>query len=336
MKRTGFYCCAIAGCLALFAGCVEQGEKVNRYAFITNGVAEFWVLAQRGAEDAADELGVKATVLMPADAVDQQSQVEDSIARGFSGIAISPIDPENQNDLLNQAAAATVLITHDSDAPDSNRLVYVGMDNYTAGRLCGELVREALPNGGKVMLMIGRLGQDNAERRRQGTIDGILDRSVDATRSDPVNEVIEENGFTILGTLTDEFNTSKAKANAEDTLSRHPDIDAMVGLFAYNPPAIIQALEQAGKLGEIQIIGFDEDAQTLAGIESGSVYGTVVQNPYQYGYQSIELLHRIAIGDFEPDPENPAVEIAARQVRKDNVVAIREEIEALLSGGAEE
>ena len=92
--------------------------------------------------------------------------IEDLLTKGIDGIAVSPIDPVNQTELLNQAAKKTTLITHDSDAPDADRLVYIGMSNYDAGRLCGKLVKEALPKGGKIMIFIGRLEQDNAMHQR--------------------------------------------------------------------------------------------------------------------------------------------------------------------------
>jgi ribose transport system substrate-binding protein len=65
------------------------------------------------------------------------------------------------------------------------------MDNYTAGRMCGELVREALPKGGKVMLFIGRLEQDNARLRRQGVIDALLGRPHDPKNFDPPGKVLQ-------------------------------------------------------------------------------------------------------------------------------------------------
>lgn len=326
--------CPIPGSLVvvvafLVSACGENpggpGESESadsaRYAFITNGVAEFWTIAEAGVEDAAEELGVEASVLMPGSLADQKQMIEDAITRGLDGIAVSPIDSANQTDLLDEVAGLTNLITHDSDAPESKRLAYIGMDNYTAGRLCGELVKEALPEGGEVMILIGRMEQDNSRKRRQGVIDELLDRSFDPERFDPPGEVIEGEKFTILDTLTDGFDLTKAKANAEDALSRYPEIDGMVGLFAYNPPAILQALEQAGKIGEVEVIGFDEDAQTLAGIQAGSVHGTVVQNPYEYGYQSVALLHEIANGDRSRIAESDFISIPGRQIRQDNVDA---------------
>src|SRR5207249_2766580 len=96
--------------------------------------------------------------------------------RGVSGIAISPISAANQVGLLNDAAAKTNVITHDSDAPASKRLCFVGTDNYKAGRAAGKLVKEALPEGGKIMIFVGRLEQLNAAQRQLGVIDELGDR----------------------------------------------------------------------------------------------------------------------------------------------------------------
>ncbi|MDA8909007.1 MAG: sugar-binding protein [Verrucomicrobiales bacterium] len=310
------------------AGCQDSEPGVKRFAFISNGVAEFWKIAEAGANQAGEDFGIEVNVLMPGSLSDQKQMMEDSITRGMDGVAVSPIDSSNQTDMLNEVAAATLLVTHDSDAPDSDRLAYIGMDNYTAGRLCGDLVKEALPDGGEVMIFIGRMEQDNSRKRRQGVIDAILDRSVDPERFDPPGEVIKGEKYTILGTLTDGFDLSQAKANAEDTISKFPDIDAMVGLFVYNPPAILQALEQSGKIGEVQVIGFDEQDETLAGIQAGTVYGTVVQDPYAYGYESMKLLNEIANGNRSGLENGPVISIPGRQIRKDNVDAFWADLKA--------
>lgn len=300
------------------SGSGSSGKK--KIAFVTNGVASFWTIAGAGVKTAGEKFGVETETLMPVEGIgDQKRIIEDLLTRGVDGIAVTAIDPANQGDLLNKAAKRTKLITHDSDAPASDRLLYIGMDNYKAGRLCGELVREAMPNGGTVMLYIGRLEQDNAKRRRQGTIDGMLGRPENPERFDPPSEVIEENGFKIVGTLTDQFDRAKGKANAEDTLAKHPDIGCMVGLFEYNPPLLLEALKQAGKLGKVKVVAFDEADATLAGIQDGSVHGTVVQNPYMYGYKSVEILSELAKGNTSVIPANKFIDIPARQIRKDKV-----------------
>ena len=168
---------ALVALVVSWVGCAPSGggDDKPRFAFVTNMPASFWVIAQKGVEKAGEDLDVHVSVDMPADGVTGQKRVlEDLLARGVQGIAVSVIDPANQTDILNEVAGRTTLITHDADAPDSERMVYIGMDNYTAGRMCGELVKEALPNGGKVMIFVGRVEQDNGRRRRQGVIDELL------------------------------------------------------------------------------------------------------------------------------------------------------------------
>lgn len=325
--------CSLAGCSS--RGTDEQssaGQGGPQFAFITNGVADFWTIAAIGAKNAGKELDVDVTVIMPSNLTDQTRKIEDLLSRGTDGIAISPIDPKNQGGILDEAAERTILITQDSDAPDSKRLVYVGMDNYKAGLMCGELARKGLPDGGKVMLFIGRLDQDNAQRRRQGCIDALLGRSPDPTRRDPAGEELtsDDGKYIILGTLTDQFDRAKAKANAEDALTRHPDLAAMVGFFEYNPPLILEALDRAGKLNQVKVIAFDENETMLQGIVDGTVVGTVVQDPYNYGYESIRVLKELHAGNESVIPENKFIDIPARTIDSSNVAEFWDDLKVKL------
>jgi ribose transport system substrate-binding protein len=297
-----------------------SGSTLN-VAFVTNQIADFWNIAKAGCRDAEKDLGVKVEVKMPPEAsvVKQKQIVEDLISSGIQGIAISPLDADNQIAWLDGIAAKVPLITHDSDAPKAKRLCYIGMDNYKAGRMCGELIKTALPDGGAVMLFIGRLEQDNSKHRRQGVIDELLGRPVpeshDKISYDPVDEVIKGEKYEILDTLTDQGKTEVAKQKAADAINAFPQMKAMVGLFEYNPPACYQALKQAGKLGQIQLIGFDENDVTLQGIKDGTVAGTIVQNPYEYGYQSVKILKDI----LEKKEVKDFIDIPPRKVTKENV-----------------
>ncbi len=300
MKKTiGLALCLVT--LISFSGCEPKQQNNSgktRVAFITNGPASFWDVAEKGVQAAGKDFDVEVKVFMPTDDVAGQKRVvEDLLVDGIDGIAISAIDPEGQQDLLNSAAEQTNLITHDSDAPNSKRLCYIGMDNYDAGRICGEVVREALPEGGKIMLFIGRIDQDNARLRRQGLIDAILGRDSDSSRFDKQGQSITEGKYTILDTRVDGFDFAKAKADASDAISKYPEMNCMVGLFAYNPPLCLEAVKEAGKLGKIKIVAFDEDDTTLQGIIDGEIYATVVQNPYMYGYESIRVLAALAKGE---------------------------------------
>lgn len=314
-------------------GTTETGDDGSKpkVAYVTNGIASFWVIAEKGAQDGAKEFNADVEVLMPGNGVeDQKRMCQDALANGIQGIAISPIDSKNQKELLDEIAENTIMITHDSDAPDSKRVCYIGVDNYQAGRACGALVKEAMPDGGSVMIFVGRLGQANARLRRQGVIDELLDRSEDNTRyDDPSQGEIKGEKYTILDTRTDGFDFGKAKAQAQDAIAKYDDLGCMVGLFAYNPPLILDAVRDAGKIGEIKLVGFDEEEGTLQGIVDGDVYGTVVQNPYEYGRQSVRVLAALARGDKSVIPEGGFMNIPARSIRKDNVEEFWNELKKL-------
>lgn len=326
LARVALGVCVVGAlALPLSSGCdrgtsSSSGAAKPKVVYITNGVADFWTLAKVGAQTAAKDVDADVEVLMPKNIEEQQRMVQDSLTRGVDGIAISPINSANQGDLINDAAARTKLITHDSDAPNTKRLAYIGMSNYDAGRMCGKLVKEALPDGGSVIIMVGRPEQDNAGLRRQGVIDELLDRPVNpAGPRDPLTgSEIKGEKYTILATMTDQFERPIAARNATDAMNKYDNIGAMVGLFEYNPPMILEAIgDKAGK--EIKVIGFDEAQTTLQAIKDGRCHGTIVQDPYRYGYESVKMLAALARGDQSVLPANGFLDIPAKAIKKDNV-----------------
>jgi ribose transport system substrate-binding protein len=153
-------------------------SKPIKLAFVTNSVDLFWVLAQKGCERADEVLNTKTQVTFPSQgSVDEQKQaIEQAVNNSFDGLAISPINPENQVDMLNEAAEKMSVICQDSDAPKSNRKFYLGTSNYLAGRAAGKLVKQAIPDGGKVMVFVGKLEVLNAQERSKGLIDELGDK----------------------------------------------------------------------------------------------------------------------------------------------------------------
>ena len=323
----------------VLAGCGKEDEsrppgtaaKV-KVAYVTNGIDPFWNVAAAGARAGAKEFNADVEIVMPQGLDDQKRKIEGLLARGIDGIALSPIDAVNQASFIDEAASKTPLITHDSDAPTSKRLCFVGMDNYAAGRAAGKLVKEALPGGGKLMIFVGRLEQLNAQQRRQGVLDEVLDRpaqSLDALKYDPNQGEIKGAKYTIVSTRTDGFDYAKAKANAEDAMASTPDLACMVGLFAYNVPMCLEALKGAGKTGKIKVVSFDEQDGTLQGIKDGLVHGTVSQQPFEYGRHSVRILAGLARKDKSVLPPKGFLEIEIRVVKKDNVEAFWGELKKL-------
>jgi ribose transport system substrate-binding protein len=287
----------------------------HKLAFVTNNASDFWVIARKGTEKAAKEIpNIEIEFRIPADstAAEQQRIIDDLLAKGIHGIAISPVDPVNQTQMLNRVAAQTLVVTQDSDAPNSNRACYVGTDNVAAGRQAGELLKEALPQGGKIMVFVGTLDASNAQQRNQG-----------------LKEALDGSNIQIIDVRTDNTDRVRAKANAADTLVNNPDIAGMVGLWSYNGPAILSAVQEANNVDKVKIIAFDEEDPTLAGIKQGAIYATVVQQPFEFGFRSMELMSKILNGDRSGIPATKQIFVPTKAVKKDNVDAFTKEINAL-------
>lgn len=284
-------------------------------AFVTNNASDYWTIVRKGAEAAiAGKPNVHLQFIMPADAqaATQKSDVDDAIAKGVKAIAISPIDAKNQTPWLDEVAAKVPLITQDSDAPDSKRLCYIGTDNHAAGLMAGQLIREALPQGGKIMLFVGKRDAQNAHDRELG-----------------VRDALKGSNIQILDVRTDDADHGRAKTNAADALVHDPDLAAMVGLWSYNGPAILSAVQDANDVGKVKIICFDEEDQTLAGIKSGAIYGTVVQQPWQFGNLGTKMLMDLANGNTQNVPKSGLNIIATQAIKKDNVDAFKAKLDKL-------
>ena len=301
--------------LSCNSGGGDNASKELRLAFVTNNSADFWTIARQGVEKADAELNdVTADFKITSDgtAAEQKRIIDDLLAGGISGIAISPVDPQNQTALINDAASKALVFTQDSDAPESNRACYVGTDNVAAGRQAGELIKEVLPAGGKIMLFVGKLDARNAQERIQG-----------------IKEVLMGTKIEIVDTRTDDADAVRAKSNAADAIVKYPDIKALVGLWSYNGPAILSAVKDARKTGQIRIVAFDEADETLAGIQDGLIHGTVVQQPYEFGYQAIKLMDQVLKGDKSVIPANRQIIIPTLIVNKANVEEFTRKINEL-------
>ena len=156
MNRHAAKLVASVACLGLLtAGCEPRGgnatggTKTLKLAFVTNNSADFWTIARRGVEKADAELAdVETEFRITADgtAAEQQRIVDDLLTKGVHGIAISPVDPDNQGPLIDAASKRAVVFTQDSDAPQSSRTCYIGTDNLAAGRQAGEARRRPTPD----------------------------------------------------------------------------------------------------------------------------------------------------------------------------------------------
>lgn len=315
MKRRSLLAAPAALALAGAPRILHAQEK-KTLAFVVNVSADFWTIARRGIEKANrehPEFNMEMIVPGQASAAEQRRIVDELLARKVAGIAISAINPGNSTEMLNRAASQAVLFTTDSDAPASNRVVYIGTDNVAAGREAGGQMKKALPNGGKAMLFVGTMDADNARERVQG-----------------IREALQGGNIEIVDIRTDESDMARAKRNVEDVLARYADIDLLVGLWAYNTPQIYQAVKGAGREGRVKVVGFDEDGLTLRGVADGTIYSTVVQQPFEFGYQSMVGMVKYLNNDRDFIPASKQIIIPTRIIDKSNVEEFQKQMRDLL------
>ena len=193
-----------------------------------------------------------------------------------------------------------------------------------------EMVREE--NLIKVALEIKKGGELVAYAEDEATWVGELDSS-DEDRNSLKGRAYGK--FTILDeVLTDGADRSLAKKNAESTLRKHPDVDAMIGLWAYNAPQCLEALKDANKLGEVKVFSLDEDPVVLDAIKEGHCEGTIVQDPYLFGYDSIRHLKDIVVNEKMPElDEGRNIPVPLRTIVKDNVEEFRKTVVDRLAAG---
>ena len=269
----------------------------TRIQCITGGPDPYWKRVLTGAEVAAKKFGAELSVLMPEStdtAVAEQTEaLSEADAKKFDGLMISPLDPDKQTRLISAAASELFVATFDNETPDALTHYHVGANNHNGGRLLAQLVQKALPDGGKIAIFAGDNVRQTARIRRQVLINELGGRDAHEQVSDDLEEPIEAGKYVIVGTYIDNRNYDQAIQNARQALEDHPDLQCMVGLYSKNGPACVAAVDGADKSSKVQIVAFDDLADTLQGVRDGKIIGTVVQDPYAYGYETVRLLSEL-------------------------------------------
>ncbi|MGN6307502.1 MAG: sugar-binding protein [Mesorhizobium sp.] len=301
--------------VGLSATTMASAQDKPTLAFVVNGASDFWKAAEAGVKKAQGELpdfNMELKYPEQASVAIQQRLMDDLVTAGVKAIMVSAVDPKTSTEGLNKIASETALFTTDSDAPQTNRVAYIGSSNVDAGKQAAEIAKKAMPDGGKCMGFVGLLGADNAKERIQGMKDGLAGSKI---------ELVDVRG--------DDIDQTRAKANVEDALVANPDITCMVGFYSYNTPRIYEALRDSGKLGQITVVGFDDDPITLGGVKEGNIAGTVVQQPFEWAYQGMKLMAAYVKGDKSGIPESKLIIVPTKIIGKDDVDAYAANLKAM-------
>jgi ribose transport system substrate-binding protein len=286
-------------------------QAAKKYAFVTNNPSDYWKTAAAGVHKYEKEAGVTVDIKLPPNGkVEEQNQMlEELVAQGYDGIAVSVIAPDDQIAEINKAAAKANVICFDSDCPKSNRLCYIGTNNVEAGKALGDQIVKLLPNGGKMAVFVGSFGADNAKQR----LDGI-------------KQEIQGHNIEIAAQKEDQIDRNKARTNVEDVLNGYSDLNLVCGLWSYNGPAIAKAIDASGKKGKVLAAVFDGEGGTLDGIASGTISCTVVQEPFEMGYLSSKMLNELSTQGKSVVPNPPFIKTGVRVIDAANLASFQKEL----------
>jgi ribose transport system substrate-binding protein len=245
----------------------------SKYALLTNAVAPFWTAAQIGASRASGEINVPITFQAPTAAeklTQQLSMLETFVNDGYNAITFSAIDRDAPKPIIEKAIGMGIpILVTDSDSTGSKRLLYIGMSDYDAGKAAGEAAKKIIPEGGKMVGLVGYATAQNAQDRIQG-----------------VKDAFQGSNLELVEVLLDDIKPEVALSNAQTAMQKYPDLAGFLTFYSYDGPAACQAVAQAGKSGKVKVVAFDAEPETQRCTAEGTVQAMIGQRVYFYGYLS--------------------------------------------------
>jgi ribose transport system substrate-binding protein len=276
---------------------VRRSDKPVRIALVVKTKNNpFFDPMIKAAETEARALGAELEVQAPPQESDKELQftmVQNEAAKGVQAILIAPADSRAIVPALKAAADKGILVINidnrvdrpSAQAAGLKLAGYVGADNEAGGKLAGEAMAALLGPGGKVAILEGIRGADNAEARRKGFEEAVQGK------------------LTVVAKDTAEWDTQKAYAKFQAMLAAHPEIQ---GLFCANDKmalGAIKAIQEAGKKGRIQVFGYDNIADIKPYLQTGEMCGTIEQHPDLMGKYGVRMAVGILTGKVQPGKE---------------------------------
>jgi ribose transport system substrate-binding protein len=315
--------------LAVLAGLTGCGSpphlSTEKYFLVaTNVKIQYWQEAGAGMVKAARDLGVQAEMVGP-DSYDPKLQKEEfakTVAKKPAGILVSPGDPGLLVDDINAAIQAGIpVITIDSDAPQSKRLVFVGTNNYQAGLTGGRLVVKKLNGKGNVVVFTIQ-NQANVAERLHGYQDAFA-----AAPGIKIVEVVDVHGDPRI-----------AFDKTTEIVDKQKDkVDAFVSLEALSGSEVAEVLDRKKVEGKL-VVAMDTMPTTLDWIDKGKIAATVSQKPFTMAYFGIRMLGDLKLTklpsltiNFAQDPRSPLpafVDTGSALVDKSNLAEFRKDTAA--------
>lgn len=257
-------------------------EKPKAVVVVKNLDLNYWGIVKAGAEKGFKDFGIDGKVISTRDktAEEQKDMLKNILKEKPDVLILAPLDVLNMIPELERFVekGIPVLLIH-ADNPWKNKTAYIGTNNLDLGEKAGVLMASQLQPGDKVALLGGTQSTFDGERIKGATA------SLEAVG---IKIVVQKEGLSI--------NTPEiVEKRMETILQEHPDLK---GVMATNDFIALPALKVIQEQGlDIAVTGGDGILEMLKLIEEGTVSSTVVQNPYDMGYLSVETAMRVIKGE---------------------------------------
>jgi len=282
--------CGILLALALIAGgCGKSTErrssapdKERKIVFVFKLVGiPYGNVCERGAREAAKDLGINVEFLGPAkggDVVGQIRMIETQISRGVDAIVISPNDPNSVKPVIAKAMKRGIKVfTWDSDAPDTKRIFYVAAaDDIGIGEDIMDMLAKDIGGKGKVGIMSGGQGALNLNQHVEGVLKG-LKKYPKIKLAKPI--------------IYNDEQPQRAQSSVAGLLQRHPDLAGIACVNSPGPPGAARAVIAAGKVGKVKIWGLSLPSENRQYIKDGVVNGLILWDPAKLTYLTAKLVN---------------------------------------------
>jgi ABC-type sugar transport system substrate-binding protein len=312
-----FVATCMYGLTSTFEPCAARR---SRLLFIGSANTELSRRMIEGARAAADDLGVELDVRL----VDSRHSIQDQVAllqrldpARYDGVALSPVDPESQLELINDLACQTKLVTLGRDCDDSKRLCHFGYSQFSAGALAARLVGDHMPRPGKVALLYAThsdaVANQDIRERLAGFRDAWQSYGEDGTGYGPAVELT-------LGAATpSRMSTDMATILAE------PELRYIIALDPQSAECVLAAQETMPASRRAPIMAFDPNDAIFDAVQNGSVNCAVFGDPYFCGFTAIERLGMYCKADKTSIPVagRGGYALVHQVVSKENVVEFR-------------
>ena len=307
----------MGGTLPSLIGSASAAPADEEYVFLSVVTqVPFWADHRAGLEAASADLGVKTTFTGPLDfdTAGQARQLDELIARNPAGILIFPGDAGALAPGIDRAVEAGIPVAClTGDVPNSKRSVYLGIANFDAGRVGGEMLAQAI--GGKGKVILGTFPAPSVLERVEG-----------------YKSIFKENypAIEVVDVVNDKADPSYAPTAYAQALQAHPDVVGIGGTDGDSGKGAALAVMEQGKKGTVKIVAMDRNTDMLPYIADGTIDGAVAQKSWIESYLAVHMLHWLRNGKIKivADPAkagiNPLPEIVSTgvmRVTKENVQA---------------